>query len=667
MLKTSVKLSIVFLLSIFPGILLGQFDDREILEERKIFQKFGEVSPELFEIERDHSYPYEFLLKEASVEFEERERGIVAYIHYLNRIKVYTDDPIEQAEAARVGIPFYAAENMERVTNLEGITWKPDGQISRFDEESTRTVELNRRYSIVEFDMPDVEQGVILEYKYTLVRRYIEELPDFYISDRVPTRSATLYMKNADYLRFDVIEENVDFDLHFREFNVDTSSIPLVFTYQRPDPVNIEMWRATDIPAVDASSYISSLDDVRAKLKFQISEFGLPRQPLENSWEFVAAQMRRDTNPYKTVKENHSLIERLSEQFKGIEDQHALQDSIFQFVNASVQFSGTNSIFAEGGLNGVAEGEPADQAEINTLLLGLLKFAGFDSKALYVSSRDFGRINKAFPSLYQFNRMLVVSEIEGRKYVMDASYAHSMPDLIPVDAYNEQGFVLGEDNFSWMNITPGKSVFNLNVEVDAELDAEGNLKGKISAESLGYPSREIRRSRAGNTANNEIVKKIFLDIYPDAVLSRTEIVMDESDPDRIRIETEFEISNYAVSYSEGVEYRPMMVGYLYQNPFESTNRRVPITLDAPEQLKVKYRVKLPDGARSEQMSGRQSTELRGAELREQYNVTSDQLDYLFEVKISRKEFSADDYGQLRRIYQRWVKLSNEVWFIEIDT
>jgi hypothetical protein len=71
-----------------------------------------------------------------------------------------------------------------------------------------------------------------------------------------------------------------------------------VFTYQRPDPVYVQKWSAEDIPAVDAATYISSIDDIRAKMKFQLSEFGMPRQTLENSWDYVAAQIFRNNNPY---------------------------------------------------------------------------------------------------------------------------------------------------------------------------------------------------------------------------------------------------------------------------------------------------------------------------------------------------------------------------------
>ena len=60
------------------------------------------------------------------------------------------------------------------------------------------------------------------------------------------------------------------------------------------------------------------------------------------------------------------------------------------------------------------------------------------------------------------------------------------------------------------------------------------------------------------------------------------------------------------------------------------------------------------------------TELEGARLSEKYEIVRDRLIYSFGVEISRKQFSPDEYVQLQSIYERWVELSNETWFIEID-
>ena len=656
---------LIILFSLIFGAVasLAAQEQDELLNEIRIFEKFGYVNPMDIDRKPDFEYPYQYLLREASIRFDQRSSGIVALIDHLIRIKVYTDDPISKTEAALVGIPFYFSENMERITNLEGITHQPGGEYNYFSGEDARIVDLNSRYKILEFEMPEVQQGSVIEYKYTLERRYIEELPDFHFSQRVPVRDANLFMKNEDYMRFDSVEENIDFGLQYSEQRIDTSSIPFVFTYERPEPVYVQIWSAKDIPAIDASAFVSSIDDIRGKLKFQISEFGIPRQPLENSWDFVAAQIQRNANPYRTLEQHADLQEEGRILFGRISDPLAKQDSIFNYVNSKVQFNGFSAVFIEDGLAHVLRGEPANQAEINMVLLALLKGAGIDAKPLYISGRDYGRINKAFPSLYQFNRMLVVSNTGGEIWFMDASYSHSMPDLIPVESFNEQGMILSERKYDWVEITPDRSLFYLDIKMDAALTANGDLNGTLLAETRGYPSREIRRDVNRGISENEIVKETFFEVYPEAEILDSKITITADDRDYVQIETRFSIPGYSVTFSDGIEFRPMIVGYLFRNPFESTDRRAPITLDAPENLSIKYNISLPEGFESDVTGETRATSLRGAGLFEEYLTDGNSIEYSFGIEISRKEFPADQYSQLRRIYERWVTLSNDVWFI----
>jgi transglutaminase-like putative cysteine protease len=634
------------------------------LEDTQIISKFGDITESALRSQPDHGYPFEYLLNEASVRFEERNGGIMAKIDRLVRIKVYSSNQIEIAEAALVGIPYYSDENMERITGLEAVTHLPNGRKVQLDTENRRTVDLNSRYKIIEFEMPDAEQGAVLEYKYTLERRYIEELPDFYFANRVPTKKAQIYLTNKDYLRYETVTQNVDFDIEYIEQRIDTSSIPLVFTYQRPNPVYIQSWKATDVPAVDASSFISSIDDIRGQLKFQISEFGIPRQPLENSWEFVAAQIRRSANPFEIINEHPELEERGKEIAGRFADQIEAQDSIFTWVNRNLQFNGQNAVFAEQPLDRIVNGEPANQAEINMVLLALLRGAGIDARPLYISGRDYGRINNAFPSLYQFNRMLVVSFIGEDKYFLDASIANSLPGLISVSSYNEQGMALLEEDYMWVEITPDKSVFELDIQLNGRLTAEGDLSGSVDAVTRGYPSRQIREDMAGGIPLNEIVSKTFFEVYPEAELSNSSIHINEDDPDSITTVSDFRIPEYATSFTDGLEFRPMVVGYLFQNPFESTMRRVPITLDAPEKLSITYSIEIPDGFVINEANESRSTRLQGAELLENYRLARGRIEYSFEINIIRKEFSTDVYSQLRSIYERWVYISNNNWYIE---
>ena len=625
---------------------------------------FGELPDSVYQMDRRDGSPYEYLLKESIVRFDEVKGNIVSIIDYHIRIKVYTDDPIQKTEASLVGIPFYFEDNMESVVDIRAVTHHPDGSKIELDEDEIRTVDLNSRYKVKEFTMPDVEKGSVIEYKYRVMRRYIEELPDFHFSHRVPTREAKLTLLNERYLRYDTIRENINFDLEYIEQRVDTSNIPLVFSYNRPEPVLVQKWTAKNIPAVDESAYISSIDDLRGKLKFQISEFGIPRQPLDNSWDLVAAQIRRSLNPLKLARENEELMQVGADIADSIENPVALQDSIFRFVNTKSQFNGMNGAFSGDDFGYVLDGEPANQADINMALLAMLRGAGIDAWPLYISGRDFGRINKAFPSLYQFNRLLVVSYIGEKEYFMDASFPQSSPDLIPVESYNEQGLLLKDKSHKWLEIKPTESRFDLDVNLNATVLKDGTLKGNIEVQSGGYPAQRIRNELQSGKSKNEVAKSIFFEVYPEAEINNTKVENLAENRLKLNLTADFTMEEYAASFTDGLQFRPMIVGYLFRNPFESTTRSAPITLDAPEKISIRYEISLPEGFRVEAANQSRSTNLPGASLTETYQSEGQKIVYMFEVEISNKEFPADLYSQLRRLYERWVALSNDEWFIE---
>ncbi|MDZ7690064.1 MAG: hypothetical protein U5K69_02730 [Balneolaceae bacterium] len=42
--------------------------------------------------------------------------------------------------------------------------------------------------------------------------------------------------------------------------------------------------------------------------------------------------------------------------------------------------------------------------------------------------------------------------------------------------------------------------------------------------------------------------------------------------DSVRIKADFSIKNYAISYTDGIDYRPLVVGSLMSNPFDKNTR-----------------------------------------------------------------------------------------------
>jgi hypothetical protein len=626
---------------------------------------FGTIPDSLFNLDPGETAdtPYVITNQESDISFRETGESIIAVIDRHVRLKVF-DSTVR--EASIVAIPYYFENDMEQLTELNAITHLPSGRQVRLQPSQIKTINLNARYNVKEFTMPQVEDGAILEYSYTVERRYIEELPDFFLSHKVPTLAAKLTITYPKYLRYEAFTENYSDSLYHDFVYTDTSSVPKIFTIPQPKPVVTERWMARNIPAVQEEPFISSLDDHRGKIKFLLSEFGLPRQKLENSWEVAVARIREKANPWEMINRNvyaeakgDSIARAL-----GSTSPTAIQDSIYRFLNERVNFSGAHASNSTETEMDVISGMPVDQAAINQTLVAMLRGAGIEANPVMVSTRQSGKINMDFPSFYQFNGQLVQSRIDGQAFLMDASFAHSEPGLIPVDMYSSPGLLIRQDAYEWIDIQPSKSNFGIQVNIDAQLRSDGSLEGDIRAVHRGYPAQLIRQQRADGQSDTQILKRILFDGYPQMTTDSVRITQVDDYDIPVRITARFEIENYAVSFTDGLKFRPMIVGYQSENPFADSTRTYPVMLDAPEKLDVSYSIALPPGYRAPQGRDSQTLSLPGAQFQEVYNIQEQELNYEYHIDIAQKEFSTDFFPQLYNFYERWVELSNTAWLIK---
>jgi hypothetical protein len=625
---------------------------------------FGTVPDSLFADDQypaDPNAPFIYSLKKLDVSFEEDEQSIIAVLKYHVRVKVF-DSSVK--EAAVVGIPYYFDNNIEQVSNIKGVTHQ-NGQVKvPLSPDRIRTININSRYNLKEFTMPAVRDGSVIEYRYTVRRRYIEELPDFYLAHQVPTSLAKVSITYPRYLRYKAVPENFSRPLNHTITQIDSSDVPKIFTYPQPDPLIRESWSAANIPAVTEEAYISSLDDYRSKIKFQLSEFGIPRQTLETSWDFIVAEIRRKQQILAKIDANNEAEKIGREISASFESKEAVQDSIFRYVNEKASFSGSEAPFSTVADQVVLRGEPSDQAAINQTLAAMLSGAGIEAHPVLISTRKSGMINTSFPSFFEFNGQLIHTEIGGKTYFMDASFPYSQPNLIPVDTYNETGLLLKPESYAWVDVEPAKSTFAIQIDMDATLQRNGTLAGTITSANGGYPAQQIREQNAEGQPTSQIIKKSVFDGYTDVAISGATISGLNNFDQPVTLSSDFSLDDYAASFSNGLDFRPMVVGYLKTSPFSENRRELPVTLDAPEKLDLRYTITLPQGYSIKQRPQNKIIKLPGATFIEQYKVEGQKITYEFHIEIFQKEFSTDLYPQLLNFYKRWVQLSNSRWIIE---
>ncbi len=618
----------------------------------------------LLQVEEYPQHPgsdYYYALKKADIKFERSGESIVAVVEYRVLLKLLTE---ATRQASIVEIPYYYRQNLESINDIHATTYQPDGSRVRLDTSRVRTINLNAQYNVKEFILPEAQKGSVLEYGYTVRRRYIEELPDFYFAHRMPTAYAEVTLHNPRYLRYKAVPMQFETAPRYRRRLIDTSDVPKIFTVPQPEPLLVEKWNARHISPVKTRSFLPSAGEYRSRIKFQMSEFGIPRQPLENSWELVAAKIRRQSNPLD-VLDQKSAIDTLAEKMRqSIDNKKVIQDSLFRFVNARMRYNGNTAISSEMSPGMVLRGQAANQAAVNQALLRLLREAGIEqSWPMLISTAENGSINREFASPLQFNGMLVVTQIQDSTYVMDASYNHSYPGLLPKNMSEGKGMVLKSNTFAWKRILAPHSKNEIRVAVKGRLQPNGDLNAEVRGFTRGYPARLIREKIDNGETAAETMKESFLSGYGNVSIDSASL-WHMSDYDRpVELYMKFTLDEYAVDFKSGLKFNPMILGYLSENPFNADSRNVPVILDAREYLTFSYILKLPEQASVESPGRNRNLQIPNGSLSERYKITEDTVAYRYDIVMSEKVYPPETYNQLRSLYQRWVELSQQQWFI----
>lgn len=623
--------------------------------------EYGEIPDSLLQMNQYPGNPgldYFFAYKGLSIDFSLKKNSLVAYLTYLVRIKVLKQDGVK---ASVVDIPYYFQNDIEKVTSIEGHTIHPNGSRINLDSTKIRTIGVNNRYKLKEFQLPDVHPGSILEYRYTIRRRYIEELPEFYFMNTRPTMLSVIRLVNSKYIRYDATPVNMKHPPRHIEQKIDTVKAPNIFTRPEGEPILVDYWYMKNIPGLREEPYITSLNDYRWKMKFAWKSFGNPRQIIEKGWDIVVAELRLNHGFLKNMGK-YSRLDSLGKTFRRISDPVTRMDSVFRYVNNHVTYNGSEAVLSKARLDSVIKGKPADQAAINQALIAVLRGAGIQADPLLTATRKQGRILSDYPSIFQFNVMMVYAKAGDETRFMDATHRHSVPGLLPLGTIGGRGLVVEPHSYKWVGINPQTSRFEMDAKLKASLDTDGDLEGQVTAKHYGYLAQKIRDQLQTDLKPSEIVHQDLFGHYTGVTFSSIHFDSVKAYGKPVVVTAHFKIPNYAISYQSGLEYSPLIIGYKMENPFGGS-RQLPVTLSAPEKLNVSYNVQIPRSYTLKRSNRNTNMNIPGARLGFDYKVNSRNLDYNLHVAVLRTDFGQDLFPQLINLYDKWVELSRTRLFI----
>lgn len=477
--------------------------------------------------------------------------------------------------------------------------------------ESISFERIDNRYKILKFSLPAVKEGTIIEYHYKLYSDYFihidnwmmqEELPMLYNQYKITIPNVFIYnieLRGKDYIQMKQKESA----LHATAREGGTAGINKDFTILAQETTFISQ----NLPAIRQDEpYCWCPEDYKVQISFDLQGTNFPGkeyEPYSQKWEDVDKQLIKPENTQFGVF--LSFINPFRPETKEIfTSKMNFEERIihsFRLLKKKLAWNGRYNLYSKD-LEKVIQKGSGSNADLNFILISILKDFGLKAYPVVLSRRSAGMLPHNFPSLQKLNTFVIaVYDTDKEKYVfLDSSMDIPSLNILPPDLSVNQARILSptekEEN-KWvdlMMLTENTSFMNIKAKL------EGNLiKGHRSTVLHGQEAVEYQKKR--QQEQDSIVPDPTTEITPKDRLTVTNLKMEhtENDPGTIKEELDFTIQTEQVG--DHLYINPMLFPQLETNPFIQTDRVLPVEFPYPYKFTLLCKLALPEGYEVEEL------------------------------------------------------------------
>jgi len=675
-----------------PPVLFPETDQNRVsttlLDDTKM--TVGVIPRAAFERPDSAVYPYEILHHRQVITFEIIEDRIVARLHVQKRLRLQTQDPQALLDASLVAIPLSREREDIQVVNLSGVTVAANGTYTYLGLDDIRQSQFSKDLDVLEFVMPNVTDGVVMDVQYERILRRVDELPDVSFSDRVPVHQASVHLISPNYIRYQTKLRDPYNRIRLASEVVDTSSVIQVFSMDRPDPVRIDHWIGRTIPAEEFDYLSIPSPDEGTAIRFMMGEFGIPRQPLENSWEVVEAQLRRLVDPFERSSESQASlwralgaeIEQNSPQGNSNAPQrlHAMIDTLHRMVTVQSTPSivpddvELNELFASTQAQDEAQGRAPSQASAVLDSVGLrastatLAFmamaegAGYRVTPHFMNDGRFGDIDQEFPSLQAFRTIVLLVEDtpSNQKWWIQPSDPFARVPYVDASLVERTALALYPKRFGWTSVESEEFAYGSYFTIDGRLTQGGEVAGEVTIELEGYAAKEFLE-RLEIQPLESLVRRTFLDRYPTSSYTSLQFINRYVESGSIITQFEVILPDVGIQFVDQMDIPAMIFGALEESPYQAESRKTSIYVRAKERVTVGFQLQLPQDWSIAQAPTPPTLQAEGVRFEAKAAQSGSSIIASFDLERSKSSFAPEAYPILRQAFQQWVLLSQARW------
>jgi hypothetical protein len=374
--------------------------------------KLGKVSiAELQEKEhpKDPSAVAAILFKKGKVTFiYDQNEGFLMVTEVKTRIKIYKKEGYEWANQE---VSYYIDSGAnEKVSFSDAATYNlVDGKIekTKIKSEGEFVEKINKYWNQKKITMPNVKEGSIIEYAYTIRSPRIGSFRDWYFQTSIPVNYSEYITHIPEYfdyksnqkgnimLNTTVLKKTNQIILQSKErTGGGWEPSRTNFSEDKIDYLETQTtYSAIDLPAMKEEAFVNNIDNYTTSISHELSMTKYPNSPEKSystDWESVVKTIYNYDDFGPELNKTGYFEADIDKLLTGINVPNEQIGVIFNYVKSSVKWNEFRGYSCNEGVKRAYKDKVGNSAEINLMLTAMLRYAGLNSNPVLVSTRDNG-------------------------------------------------------------------------------------------------------------------------------------------------------------------------------------------------------------------------------------------------------------------------------------
>jgi hypothetical protein len=479
--------------------------------------KFGKIALEEFNTKpfgQDSAAAAVKLFDVGECYFQYNDRTGFEYIFERHvRYKIINKNAYDLADFQ---IPLYKSSTgnvREDLIRMEAATYNLEAEkivTTKLGKESKFTEEFNKNYQIKKYTLGNVKEGAIIEYKYAIRSPFTSQLTGWSFQGSVPTLYSEYNVKIPEYLIY-----KPSFNGYYKIKQTKRETINAHYVAGLTSNAMYTQYVLENVPAMKSEPFITTMNDYITSIDFELMATNYPGDIYRNftgTWPKIIGGLVEDENFGLFVKKNSVAKTLLPTIIKGETDTLKIANLIYNYVKSNVKWNENYSLYSsETNPKTILDKKTGSTADINLLMLMLLKEAKIDANPVLISTRSNG-MHPGNPIISKFNSVILSANIGNKDIILDATDNDHFIGMTAYESLSHQGFYVDLKNKVgvWTTIEPthrNEKIYNYNLT----LDTENKLKGSMVQYYKGYGALSLRNRYRSNASETEFVKSLKKD------------------------------------------------------------------------------------------------------------------------------------------------------------